>query len=190
MNFNWLEPAIGVLSLVLLWQQNRILREANRVPQARARQPRTPQASIGRQLQLHWPLAAMGALVFAVWLPRMLALPFASAIPQPAQVPTGIRLQFNGEHTMPYALDQENIFRWYALFTGVIHADSPERKVERLTWTLFLTFDKPVAVQQVRLDSERGKLPEYEVKDFTSRGAVIVLSGDLVGLVVHVRIVS
>ncbi len=110
-------------------------------------------------------------------------------VPPPSKVPTDLRLQFNGGDTLPLSVDQHNIWRWYALTTVFKGLDEKTKTFVEMgrTWTVFMTFDKPVNFTQIRIDASGGKLPTYEVKDSTNRSAVIVFGGDLTGVVVTVQ---
>jgi hypothetical protein len=111
--------------------------------------------------------------------------------PELISVPTELRIQFNSGSTLPFALAQPNVWRWYALYNATIGI-APDGKQTLLskTWNLFLTFDKPIPVKQIRVDAGGAVLPTYEVKDFSNRSAVIAFSGDLAGVVMDVQVVN
>ena len=102
---------------------------------------------------------------------------------------THLRLQFNVGNAIPFAIEQGNIWRWYALANIFQPIDpSGKKKLEGIrVWTLFLVFDKPIAVKQFRIDGGGATLPIYEVKDSSQRHAVISFNGDLTSLVLHVQ---
>jgi hypothetical protein len=88
-------------------------------------------------------------------------------------------------------LEEPNIWRWYALYNATIGiAPDGKETLLRKTWNVFITFDKPVPVKQIRVDAGGAALPTYEVKDFSTRPAVLAFSGDLAGVVVDVQIVN
>jgi hypothetical protein len=113
----------------------------------------------------------------------------ADVIPTPRV--TGLQLEFGVGHQLPVAITQNNIWRWYALNHEVLNispdgAMSPGPK----TWTLYLSFDEPVACKQVLVRSRGGFLPRYEVKDLSARTAVIAFLDDLQDLIVDVSVLS
>jgi hypothetical protein len=113
----------------------------------------------------------------------------------PQAVPTSVRLKFHPNSITPTNLHIENIWYWYALCTtfNVIEAPNKQHKqgrtIETKQWTLFLMFDKPVAIKQILLDGNGVQLPQYEVKDRGPRHAIIIISGDLGSAVIDVQVV-
>jgi hypothetical protein len=107
-----------------------------------------------------------------------------------SSVPTELRLQFNGGNILPSGIELKNIWRWYALDTIIEFVDPKGNKKTERMWTLFLTYEKPIAVKEVLVDSNGSPLPIYEVKDSNSHSAVVVFSGDLAGIVVDIRVIS
>jgi hypothetical protein len=105
--------------------------------------------------------------------------------------PTHIRLQFNLGNILPLALEQWNIWRWYVLKQVVITTDlnTSNQTTETIFTTLFLVFDKPVFINQFRVDGGGASLPQFEVKDSGARHAIIVFSGGLAGLVLDIHVV-
>lgn len=61
----------------------------------------------------------------------------------------------------------------------------PEERVS--LWIIFLTFDKPVAFKQLRIDGGAAQLPRFEVKDAGPRHAIIVFMGDIPASVIEIR---
>ncbi len=134
-------------------------------------------------------LVALAIVVFVAILDGLTLLSRRDAV---TPLPTSLRLQFNAGNVMPLAIEERNIWRWYAL-AHVIRIvrqtatgqTTPETHKE---WTLFLVFEKPIPVSQVRIDSGGAVLPAYEVKDFGPRHAIIAFGGDLAGFVLGVEI--
>jgi hypothetical protein len=113
----------------------------------------------------------------------------AAAIESVKGVPTDLRLQFNALNTMPLAVSQHNIWRWYTLRTSFQGIDAKTKKLTEggSTWTIFVTFDTPVAFKQIRIDSGGSPLPRYEVKDSSQRTVIVVFSGELAGTIVDIQ---
>jgi hypothetical protein len=106
-------------------------------------------------------------------------------IPPPAKIPTRLRIQFSGGNALPREIDQQNIWRWYAaaqLRKGVSPDKPPVEFI--VNWTLFLMFDRPVDLTQLRIDGG-AQLPRHEVKDANARYAIIVFDGDMPSLVLE-----
>ncbi len=135
--------------------------------------------------------------------PKVAIPPVASASPSStssatlecasvSDVPTRLRLQFNGGNTMPTGIEQKNIWRWYALTTVVSGLNPKTHKIQEggRDWILFMIFDKPVNYNEVHVDANGGNLPLYDVKDSTAREAIVVFNGPLAGVIINVQFVS
>jgi hypothetical protein len=101
---------------------------------------------------------------------------------------TYISLNFGGPSTFPAATRLSNIWRWYALANIVMVTLPDGQKRESKTWSLFLTFDKPVDVRQVLVEGTG--LPQYEVKDRDARSVVVAFLGDILNTTLVVKIDS
>jgi hypothetical protein len=88
----------------------------------------------------------------------------------------------------PLANHLSNIWRWYAL-ANVVVLITPEGRKEIKTWSVFLTFDKPVNANQVVVSSQ-SPLPQFEVKDRESRSAVIAFMGDMKNLDLEIKVLT
>ena len=115
-----------------------------------------------------------------------------SSPPQPTEVAlttaeTRIKLQFGGSNEIPVGIELHNIWRWYAL-SNVVILNLPEGQREIKTWSVFLTFDKPVDVKQVLVSVPGNR--RYEVKDTSPRSAVIAFLEDIVNAPVEIRVVT
>jgi hypothetical protein len=100
---------------------------------------------------------------------------------------THLGLKFGPRGTTPTATDQANVWRWYAL-QSVAVAILPDGPREIKSWSLFITFEKPVDAKQVII--EGAGLPQYEVKDRDSRSVIIAFLGDILDTSLNVRIDS
>lgn len=58
-----------------------------------------------------------------------------------------------------------------------------------LIWSLYLNFDRPVAIKQILVDGNGFALPILEIKDRSDRHAILVFPGDLGGAVIDVNAV-
>ncbi len=99
-----------------------------------------------------------------------------------------LRLQFGADGATPNAIQTQNVWRWYAL-TTIFAGTVPAAPVMARSWTVFLTFDKPLDIKQVVVEAD-GPLPIYEVKDTDSRSVVIAFMGDLSNRTVDLKILS
>jgi hypothetical protein len=107
-------------------------------------------------------------------------------------VVTRLKLQFSGGDVLLIAIDQGNIWRWYALasvFKGYDPETKPIKEVGR-TWSVFLIFDQPTNFKEIRIDGSGAALPTHEVKDSSVRGTVISFGGELSGVVVNMHLIS
>ena len=100
---------------------------------------------------------------------------------------TGARIIFYGNDQLPKEDHVNNINTWYALFSPriVITIKNsggkllPEKAVSPKTWTVFLLFEKPIKYRQLVVTFSGGVLPPYEVKQQSSRFAIISVSDDI-----------
>jgi hypothetical protein len=87
--------------------------------------------------------------------------------------------------------NEKNIKRWFVLPIGVLEmADSQGNIVSRSSagTILFLIYNELVAVRQFHLDIEGREPPLFEVKDNNAHGCVIVVTGNLNGCLLKLRI--
>lgn len=107
--------------------------------------------------------------------------------------PTSIKLQFNDKNALPVEISKENIFSWYSFYNIVgmqeIRTDGKidEEFLREKTWTIFLLFENPINIDQILINGHGGKMPRYEVKQSSSKHAIIYFYGDLVGLVLSIE---
>jgi hypothetical protein len=112
----------------------------------------------------------------------------AATVQSVSDVPTSLRLQFNAANTDAIGIDLKNIWRWYTfrnIAQGTDENKEPFRKT--LNTIIFITFDKPVRFKQIIVDSFGASLPTYEVKDSSSRHALVVFDGELIGTNVEIK---
>jgi hypothetical protein len=111
---------------------------------------------------------------------------------QPASVtgiPTNLRLRFAGPNTTPTSVGQNNIWRWYALSTTFMGLDAKTKELKPMGigWSIFLVFDKSITFSQISVDAGGSEMPPYEVKDSSSRSAVVIFRGDLTNVTVEIK---
>jgi len=104
-----------------------------------------------------------------------------------------LRLRCHGTALAPTKLSETNIWRWYILtmVERVMAAGAGAHGVSfgpigaggtalaPIQHTLFVTFNKPVAVGTLEITSPDMALPLHEVKEFTNRFAIIVFDQGL-----------
>jgi hypothetical protein len=139
------------------------------------------------------PLAWL--VMFVIGIGAVLALTRVRGSPIPKAIPTSVRLQFHPNSINPTNLHLENIWSWYALRHSFIVHEGPSkqfkqgREIESRQWTIFLVFDKPVALKQILVNGNGANLPVVEVKDRGPRHAVIVIAGDIGGVILDINVV-
>jgi hypothetical protein len=103
---------------------------------------------------------------------------------------TSLRLQYNAGSYVPLMLSEENIYRWYS-FVQIAKFLKPRGKevTETMSTTLFIVFNTPVAIKQIRIDGGGAKLPLHEVKDYSERHAVLSFLGELQSIVLHIEVI-
>jgi hypothetical protein len=92
-----------------------------------------------------------------------------------------IRLHFYGDDRDPTRLSVSNVWRWYFLKNVMVAVDPNDtnKRAKHVFGTLILTFDKPVKRGTLEVGSPDSKLPTYEVKDFSNRGAVVAFFDEI-----------
>jgi hypothetical protein len=91
-----------------------------------------------------------------------------------------LRMHSYGDDRDPTRLSDVNVWRWYYLRTAFIGIDKESGNVvKRVSPTLFVSFDSPTKVGTLAVRSSDFKLPQYEVKQFTNRFAIIWFSDEL-----------
>lgn len=112
----------------------------------------------------------------------------------PKAIKTSLRLQFQPNSINVTCLHLENVWCWYAhrFSTAVIEPPSAQysqgRQIVVYQWSIFLVFDKPVALKQVLVNGNGANLPTTEVADRDPRHAVIVVSGDIGAAIVDIDV--
>jgi len=75
---------------------------------------------------------------------------------------------------MPTQIVNINVWRWYYLRTvSLIPKEGEAPQMKAVSTLFFLSFDKPVKVSTLEVNSPDFKLPTHEVKEFNSRFAII-----------------
>jgi hypothetical protein len=99
-------------------------------------------------------------------------------------------LHIYGDDRSPQRLSLTNVWRWYYLKQVIVEIDSTtgQQRGRRISSTLFLTFDPMVRTGTLEVSSPDMRLPAYEVKDFSSRSAVIVFFDDLPSGTLQIRV--
>jgi len=142
----------------------------------------------------HWTWLILGLLLFTFSLYSSLRAWFTERRLSPSKtlpvgkMATDLSLQFSAPNTMPVAVTQNNVWRWYALRNIFVGTDAKTKKTtEAYSWTIFISFDNPITFKQIHIDGGGSILPRYEVKDSSTRTAVIAFTGDIVGITVNIR---
>lgn len=132
----------------------------------------------------------LGALIWQRTKQSSVAEHSAQTLTAPAgKIATSLRLQFGDANSLPVGINLENVWRWYALKHIAAGIDKKGKLQERvMSWTLFIVFDNPITIKQLRAVGVGSALPSYEVKDLSDCSAVVVFGGDLVGTTFDIQI--
>jgi hypothetical protein len=184
----WLIALGTIVSVLLLWQQNQIL--ARQGPTAAPRQ-------WTKMLHRYWPLVVMIILVVLNAGFAGVTVYSRQEMQSPASgIPTELHLEFhNGQQ--PHAVEKRNISHWDALNVEMAaEVRNPAGKLvgtqTKRVWIVFLVFDRPITVGEVRVRRIEGAqlLTSYEVKDRTDRSAVIYFQGDIAQVTLAIEVSS
>jgi hypothetical protein len=90
-----------------------------------------------------------------------------------------LRLHIYNDQRQPERLTAENIFRWYHLKTIAVLIDPKTGRAAEQVFntTLFVSFDSDVRIGTLQARSPDMTLPQFEVKEFNQRYAIVVFSG-------------
>lgn len=100
----------------------------------------------------------------------------------PQRIATTLHLHYDDGRTQPRIVIQQNVRRWYSMAT--INQFHPKKgpTQEAIIITLFITFERPVAMKQLTVMGGRATtLPMYEVKDCNAWSAIVIFSGPILG---------
>ncbi len=91
-----------------------------------------------------------------------------------------LRLRTFDDNRVPERISHINIWRWYILSNVFvpINRDTGEATTSVVT-NLFVTFDRPVRVGSLLVSSPDFSLPQYEVKAFYGRFAIVAFTGEM-----------
>lgn len=140
-----------------------------------------------------WPQLSNTALVLLVSFGTLLiGLITGSAIQKrfgsdkPKKLKTCLRLQFFGDNKTPIKSHSENIHYWYSMWSeskNILMQKSDGQVVHQSlipkTWTIFVTFEKPISFTQMEVSFSAPGFPGHEVKHTNSRFAIIHIQGDV-----------
>ena len=150
--------------------------------------------SIGKfKMNAPWSVLAVGAISVALLITGWGMMLVRSD--KPKIVKTDLRLQFQPNNLNPVCLDMHNIANWYAIRHEVNIQESPSKKFPQgrqhqiRSWSLYLVFERLVALKQIRIDANGAQVPVIEVKDRSPRHAVILISGDMPAAILDINIV-
>jgi hypothetical protein len=142
--------------------------------------------------QIWWFVTFTIAFLVVLFISRMIVR--SSAIDIPKKIDTHLRLQFYGNAATPSHLGTRNIWRWYASCNIFVVNDNlpdgTQNSTELRSWNIVAIFDKPITLQQVRIDGNGVYLPRVEVKDRGERYIFVVIPGDIGNAIVDFHISS
>src|SRR5262249_8769031 len=110
-----------------------------------------------------------------------------SAAARPRKIRTGLHIEFvPGRSAMASRI--HNIWQWYPLLQTSREVDQDGNLLrEHRTVGVFVTFDRPVAAQEIVVTAEGGRaLPKHEVRDWSARHAIVVFADDPAGCTVGI----
>jgi hypothetical protein len=90
---------------------------------------------------------------------------------------TSVTLQFNQEDSTPVIIESKNMRRttWF----DYNFREKETQKILGKSWAVFLVFEKPVPVRQVKIDGHGQQLPSYNIVDLNSASVVVVFGDDI-----------
>ena len=139
-------------------------------------------------------VARGGVLVGVFLLGMSVALLFAhrGTKARAKPVPNALlRLHMYSDQRLPDALKTEHIFRYYVLRQGAVAvgADGSQTQVFTTT-TIFVSFEPDVLITTLKVRSPDMALPQFEVKEFNQRFAIVVFAGHLADGTVELAVES
>ncbi|MFO9403474.1 hypothetical protein SDB56_10060 [Legionella pneumophila serogroup 1] len=90
-----------------------------------------------------------------------------------------LTFHFYGDTRNPKLLSSENLWRWYLLRNCFVTVDNQGITHKITISNLYITFDTPVKIGTVEVNSPDSKLPAYEVKEYNNRFVIIVFQDEL-----------
>src|SRR2546426_4653299 len=106
--------------------------------------------------------ASVGAVALAALLAGIAGTAWYGAAPSDPFAPiarrTSLRLQFYGDERIRTEVHSDNVFRWFALWHPAVRIGGrdktgkpamPEVEVKPKTWTIFVTFDRPIVFREL-----------------------------------------
>jgi len=104
---------------------------------------------------------------------------------EPSAVKTSLRLRFNGSHQIPTRVHEDNVFRWFTLFSASRYMQAMNERADPVfvasiprTWTILMIMERPALFSEVKI-FHSGVLPPYEVKDTSVRHVLVFFSADI-----------
>jgi len=85
-----------------------------------------------------------------------------------------LHLEYESNPANSTLIAEENIYRYYNLVTGVAVRVEEDKLREGYLHTLYVVYDQPVTLQNVKINISPNKTIGYEVKDKSDRHCVIV----------------
>ena len=99
---------------------------------------------------------------------------------------TSVRFFFSDPNNYPESTNMKNIYRWFTLKHVIVENRTETNSVitndrKTISVSVFLVFDNPVnpEASQLHVSINSTRTPIYEVKDFSQRSAIIVISDDM-----------
>jgi len=98
----------------------------------------------------------------------------------PSATDTRLRLHYYGTKRIPQQITQTNIWRWFSL-EAIGHVRNPDGTTSdrSLHTMLSIVFDYPASFAQIVVSSPNMPLPLYQVRDHSSRHAIIQFEGEI-----------
>lgn len=142
--------------------------------------------------KIWWFVTFTIAILGVSFICRMVVRSSATDIPK--KIDAHLRLQFYSNSATPSHLETKNIWRWFATCNIFVLnetlLDGTQKSTELRSWNIVAIFDKPITLQQVRIDGNGAYLPRAEVKDRGERYFFVVIPGDIGNAIVDFHISS
>jgi len=133
-------------------------------------------------------LAATGFFVWANWPRRTIETDDGTVTVLPG-IPTSVRIQFKAGSHNAVTSASKNLRVIHAQRQGMelINAADGQSMGGKITWLIFLVFEKPLALGQLVIDSHGAPLPDYSVQASSPFHLAILIDGDMGNSLIEIR---
>jgi len=118
---------------------------------------------------------------------------------EPQYIKTDLRLQFFGDHRIPYEVSSDNVASWFAYFSPSLAITPMDARGNTVAgglkvppnWAIFLALDKPAKFRQAIVTfSNPEVMPVTDVHMANSRAIVISIRGQVPAGVLSIHVIE